>query len=82
MRANDDLLAHFGGRWDSPPEFPAQWLNDPAATEFVTTERAALSALFASDRYLPGKDPRISLASATALASSDQRSRLRGGDRA
>ena len=21
VRANDDLLAHFGGRWDSPPDF-------------------------------------------------------------
>jgi hypothetical protein len=60
VQANDDLLAHFGGRWDSPPEFGPNWTHDSAAVEFVKTNRAALRALFGSDRFLL-KDPRISL---------------------
>ncbi|HUZ41751.1 MAG TPA: hypothetical protein VMU68_10235 [Acidimicrobiales bacterium] len=60
VRANDDLLAHFGGRWDSPPEFQPNWTSDDAALEFVQKGRADVRRLFASDRYLL-KDPRISL---------------------
>ena len=60
VQANDDLLAHFGGRWDSPPEFESNWTSDDAALEFVEKGRADLRQLFATDRYLL-KDPRISL---------------------
>jgi hypothetical protein len=60
VRANDDLLAHFGGRWDSPPEFAPGWSEDDTATEFVDATRAALSELFESDHFLL-KDPRISI---------------------
>lgn len=60
VRANDDLLNHFGGRWDSPPDFPPDWKNDEAALEFVVAERAMIRGLFESDHYLL-KDPRISL---------------------
>lgn len=60
VRANDDLLAHFGGRWDSPPELTPEWADDDVTTEFVQTMRAHLVELFGDDRYLL-KDPRISL---------------------
>jgi len=60
VRANDDLLAHFGGRWDSPPDFAPDWSEDDAAKEFVDASRASLSELFESDHYVL-KDPRISI---------------------
>jgi hypothetical protein len=60
VRADDDLLAHFGGRWDSPPEFTPGWSEDDVAVDFVDATRAALSELFESDHYLL-KDPRISI---------------------
>ena len=60
VRANDDLLAHFGGRWDSPPEFAPGWSEDDSAIEFVDAARAALSELFENDHFLL-KDPRISI---------------------
>ena len=60
VRANDDLLAHFGGRWDSPPDFAPDWVEDVVAIEFVDAARAVLGELFGSERYLL-KDPRISI---------------------
>jgi hypothetical protein len=60
VRANDDLLAQFGGRWDSPPDFAPGWTDDEAALEFVDTLRADLSELFATNHYVL-KDPRISI---------------------
>jgi hypothetical protein len=60
VRANDDLLAQFGGRWDSPPDFESGWTNDDAAVAFVDAAREHVSQLFENDHYLL-KDPRISL---------------------
>ena len=60
VRANDDLLAHFGGRWDSPPDFVPDWVEDTAAIEFVDAKRRMLVELFSGERYLL-KDPRISI---------------------
>ena len=60
VRANDDLLAHFGGRWDNPPELTPDWTHDEAATAFVAAGRVMIEALFENDHYLL-KDPRISL---------------------
>jgi hypothetical protein len=60
VRANDDLLAHFGGRWDSPPILEERWTEDVAATAFVDAERTTLAELFEGDHYLL-KDPRISI---------------------
>ncbi len=58
--ANDDLLAHFGGRWDSPPDFPPHWTSDAASVAFVDGARGLIGQRFASEHYLL-KDPRISL---------------------
>jgi len=60
VRANDDLLAHFEGRWDSPPDFAPVWFEDPVGIEFVGEWRRRLGELFESERYLL-KDPRISI---------------------
>jgi hypothetical protein len=60
VRANDELLARFGGRWDSPPVFAPGWTEDAVAVEFVDATRELLGELFESDRYLV-KDPRISI---------------------
>src|SRR5665213_2484953 len=60
VRANDDLLAHFGGRWDSPPDLAPDWVEDAVAIEFVDAVRGLLGELFGSERYLL-KDPRISI---------------------
>jgi len=60
VRANDDLLAHFGGRWDSPPDFASDWTEDAVALEFVESARVLVGELFESDGYLL-KDPRISI---------------------
>jgi hypothetical protein len=60
VRANDDLLARFGGRWDSPPDFAANWTESEVANEFVDASRAVLGELFEDDHYVL-KDPRISI---------------------
>jgi hypothetical protein len=60
VRADDELLDHFGGRWDSPPEFPSDWCDDEIATDFVVAMRAHLEGLF-GDRHFLLKDPRMSL---------------------
>ena len=60
VRANDDLLAHFGGRWDSPPDLPTDWTDDGVTKDFVHTMRAHLVELFDGGRYFL-KDPRMSL---------------------
>lgn len=60
VRANDDLLAHFGGSWDSPPEFAPEWANDDAATQFIDAARSVIGELFESDHFVL-KDPRISI---------------------
>jgi len=60
VRANDDLLTHFGGGWDSPPKFAPEWANDDAATQFIDAARSMIGELFESDHYVL-KDPRISI---------------------
>lgn len=60
VQANDELLAHFGGRWDSPPDFAPGWTQDETSVAFVDAERASLAELFGDERYLI-KDPRISI---------------------
>jgi hypothetical protein len=57
---NDEILAHYRGRWDSPPLFAPGWEHDEAARAFVARAREALTEVYASDAYVL-KDPRISL---------------------
>ncbi len=60
VRANDDLLARFGGRWDSPPDFEGDWTRSDVANDFVDASRGALDELFEDGHYVL-KDPRISI---------------------
>ncbi len=57
---NDEMLAHYRGRWDSPPLFAPNWAHDDAASAYAARARDALSELYASDAYVL-KDPRMSL---------------------
>jgi len=59
VRANDDLLAHFGGRWDSRR---SSHTTGPRKTWRFNRRRAARGPgeLFGNDPYLL-KDPRISI---------------------
>jgi hypothetical protein len=57
---NDEILAHYRGRWDSPPLFAPGWEHDDAALAYATRARDALAEVYASDAYVL-KDPRISL---------------------
>jgi len=60
VRANDELLTHFEGGWDSPPKFAPGWADDDAATQFIDAARSMIGELFESDHYVL-KDPRISI---------------------
>jgi hypothetical protein len=60
VRANDALLAHFGGRWDSPPQFAPGWTDADVCVEFVDAARSMVAELFEGEHYLL-KDPRVSL---------------------
>jgi hypothetical protein len=57
---NDEILAHYRGRWDSPPLVVPGWAHDDVATQFAARARDALAELYTSDAYVL-KDPRISL---------------------
>ena len=57
---NDEILAHYRGRWDSPPVFAPGWEGDDAAKAFKVRARDALKEVYESDSYVL-KDPRISL---------------------
>jgi hypothetical protein len=57
---NDEILAHYRGRWDSPPLLASGWSHDDAATQFAARAREALAELYVSGAYVL-KDPRISL---------------------
>lgn len=62
---DDDLLAHLGGAWDSPPVLAGGWEHDPRLEEFVTRAAEVLDASFgARETRTPvvgWKDPRLSL---------------------
>lgn len=60
VRANDELLAHYGGRWDSPPVLPTGWKDDDTAAAFVSATRVMLDEYFESNHFVL-KDPRISI---------------------
>lgn len=57
---NDAILDHFGGAWDSPPSFPARWVDDPGLARRKAAARAILEELGAREPW-GWKDPRNSL---------------------
>jgi len=61
---DNDLLAHLGGSWDSPPALDPGWADEPALEEFHVRGAEILEATFgpAERRPVVGwKDPRLSL---------------------
>jgi hypothetical protein len=61
---DNDLLAHLGGSWDSPPVLDPGWVDEPAVEEFHVRAVQILEHAFgpAEDRAVVGwKDPRLSL---------------------
>lgn len=57
---NDEILAHYRGRWDSPPVMVPAWEHDEAAAAFAERARVALTQVYAGDSWVL-KDPRIAL---------------------
>jgi hypothetical protein len=62
---DDDLLAHLGGSWDSPPVLVPGWQDDPSLEEFRVRAKEVLDATFGPAASRPEaigwKDPRLSL---------------------
>ncbi len=57
---NDEILAHYRGRWDSPPQLVANWENDDAARAYALRARHAIAEVYSGDSWVL-KDPRIAL---------------------
>jgi hypothetical protein len=57
---NDEILAHYRGRWDSPPVLVPGWEGDDATAAFVERARGVLAQVYGSDSWVL-KDPRIAL---------------------
>ena len=68
VRANDDLLAHFGGRWDSPPDLTPEWTDDDVS-----------DGIRADDARAPGRTLRRAIT--TSSRTRESRSCCRCGDR-
>jgi O-antigen biosynthesis protein len=58
---NDELLARFGGTWDEPPVFPADWLHDPCLEDLKESARALVFEDFPATPLWGWKDPRACL---------------------
>jgi hypothetical protein len=57
---SDEILAAYGGRWDSPPLLARGWDTELSAEHFVQKIRNLVALSFTGPRYVL-KDPRISL---------------------
>jgi hypothetical protein len=60
VRLNEDILAHFGGKWDEPPSFPARWEFAPEVNALLG-QAGELVGRFRRQRHWGWKDPRNSL---------------------
>ena len=58
---NDDLLVRFGGRWDVPPVFPPDWLQDAEVRGIADKARRIPDDDFGSEPLWGWKDPRTCL---------------------
>ena len=53
---DEEILLHFGGRWDSPPALPGDWLSE----DYRRRARDLYHNLYSS-QYFVMKDPRATL---------------------
>lgn len=60
---NEDLLAHLGGSWDSPPVLTPEWERASRLDEFRAAARQHLTDVFGSapSTSIGWKDPRLSV---------------------
>jgi hypothetical protein len=58
---NDDLLIRFGGRWDVPPVFPPDWLQDADVRSIAAKARQIIDDDFGAEPLWGWKDPRTCL---------------------
>ncbi len=57
---NEDLLASFGGGWDSPPQLEPGWETDPRLTDIRKRAKSLINE-FSQNKIWGWKDPRSSL---------------------
>jgi hypothetical protein len=57
---NDEILSHFGGGWDCPPELAAELPVNTATADFVARASQLMDTCFAGESYTL-KDPRITV---------------------
>ena len=60
VHLNDELLGLWGGGWDRPPQFPADWHKQPKCKR-IRDKARALIATFAARPAWGWKDPRTTL---------------------
>jgi hypothetical protein len=58
VEINDDILAHYGGSWDEPPELPPGWEQSAELEQVRDRARRALGRRFAGSTQWAWKDPR------------------------
>jgi hypothetical protein len=58
VEINDDILAHYGGSWDEPPELPDGWEQSSELAQIRDRARRVLGRRFAGSAHWAWKDPR------------------------
>jgi hypothetical protein len=58
VEINDDILAHYGGSWDEPPELPPGWEQSDQLVQIRDRARRILGRRFAGSAHWAWKDPR------------------------
>jgi hypothetical protein len=61
VEVNETILARFGGSWDAPPAFPADWPRSSRLGDLRDKARALMQASFAGRPLWGWKDPRTCL---------------------
>jgi hypothetical protein len=61
VELNDEVLAAFGGRWDSPPDMPGGWIDDPRTRAIAARARRLVDEQFSAHPTWGWKDPRTCL---------------------
>jgi hypothetical protein len=57
---NDEVLAHLGGGWDSPPQLEKGWSTNPSMAPYVVRASKLVDSLFGGEHFVL-KDPRITV---------------------
>lgn len=60
LQIDEELLRHFGGAWESPPQLNIGWQNDPALSRLVSAARALIRS-FPDGSTWGWKEPRTTI---------------------